>query len=295
MTRYRRNFLPAGSYFFTVNLVECRLTLLTDHIQRLRNAFRYTRTRHPFVVEAIVVLPDYRHAIWTLPENDAGFATRWRSASNEYRYNGLESTSYRDRRRASLRVEVISPVGARKAFRNFTRRVRRIKPMYQLLLGPAFHSLPQSIRTLHRSPGTHRFTGECTVRRGDTLLSQLFARAASLPPAGMTALTLTVESNEKHEVWVREFGSYRMRSFLRAQENRLYESLGLARFIFELTVDDSRIRWTLLEVGALGVKLPKRWFNLDVSEYERDGRYHFNVQVNIRGAGLLVHYCGWLA
>jgi len=78
MTNYRRNFVPGGSYFFTVNLADRRLPLLTDHIDLLRAAFRETRERHPFVIDAIVVLPDHLHAIWTLPDVDHDFATRWR-------------------------------------------------------------------------------------------------------------------------------------------------------------------------------------------------------------------------
>jgi putative transposase len=78
MTNYRRNFVPGGSYFFTVNLADRRLRLLTEHIDALRAAFRYTRARHPFTVEATVVLPDHLHAIWTMPEGDADFALRWR-------------------------------------------------------------------------------------------------------------------------------------------------------------------------------------------------------------------------
>jgi putative transposase len=78
MTDYRRNFIPGGSYFFTLNLADRRQHLLTAHIARLRAAFRYARTRHPFTITAIVVLPDHLHAIWTLPEGDADFATRWR-------------------------------------------------------------------------------------------------------------------------------------------------------------------------------------------------------------------------
>jgi putative transposase len=41
-------------------------------------AFRYTRLRHPFTIEAIFVLPDHLHAVWTLPDDDADFALRWR-------------------------------------------------------------------------------------------------------------------------------------------------------------------------------------------------------------------------
>ena len=78
MTDYRRNFLPGGAFFFTVNLAERRLRLLTDQIDALRRAFRETRRDHPFTIDAIVVLPDHLHAVWTLPEGDANFATRWR-------------------------------------------------------------------------------------------------------------------------------------------------------------------------------------------------------------------------
>lgn len=36
------------------------------------------RARHPFTIEAAVILPDHLHAIWTLPEQDADFALRRR-------------------------------------------------------------------------------------------------------------------------------------------------------------------------------------------------------------------------
>jgi putative transposase len=69
---------PGGSFFFTVNLAERRLRLLTENIGALRAAFRDTRTTHPFTIEAIVILPDHLHAIWSLPEDDCDFSTRWR-------------------------------------------------------------------------------------------------------------------------------------------------------------------------------------------------------------------------
>jgi putative transposase len=78
MTSYRRNFARGGSYFFTLTLEDRRGTLLTDHIGPLRRAFRETRTRHPFAIDAIVVLPEHLHAMWTLPDGDADYALRWR-------------------------------------------------------------------------------------------------------------------------------------------------------------------------------------------------------------------------
>jgi putative transposase len=78
MTAYRRNSIPGGSFFFTVNLADRQLRLLTENVEALRSAFRETRQRHPFTIDAMVVLPDHLHAVWTMPEGDRDFATRWR-------------------------------------------------------------------------------------------------------------------------------------------------------------------------------------------------------------------------
>jgi putative transposase len=60
-----------------VTLAERRSRLLIEHIQGLRAAFRRIKAAHPFTMEAIVVLPDPLHCIWTLPEGDVDFSTRW--------------------------------------------------------------------------------------------------------------------------------------------------------------------------------------------------------------------------
>jgi putative transposase len=77
MTNYRRHFVAGGRYFFTT-LADRHLRLLVEHIDALRAAFHYARARHPFAIDAIVVLPDHLHAIWTLPEGDDDFPLRWR-------------------------------------------------------------------------------------------------------------------------------------------------------------------------------------------------------------------------
>jgi putative transposase len=78
MPNYRRVWVPGGTYFFTVNLLERKRTLLTDHIDSLRDAFRKTRMARPFTMSAYVILPDHLHCIWTLPSGDDDIATRWR-------------------------------------------------------------------------------------------------------------------------------------------------------------------------------------------------------------------------
>ena len=83
MTAYRRNFIPR-LLFFTVNLADRRLRLLTEHVDALRYAFRETRERHPFRIEAVVILPDHLHVVWTMPEGDRDFATRWRLINSTF-------------------------------------------------------------------------------------------------------------------------------------------------------------------------------------------------------------------
>jgi putative transposase len=77
--RYRRAFIPGGSFFFTV-VTENREPLFASEkaVAVLRKAFRTVKANRPFQVEAMVVLPDHLHCIWTLPPNDSDFATRWR-------------------------------------------------------------------------------------------------------------------------------------------------------------------------------------------------------------------------
>jgi len=77
MIQYRRNFLPGGTFFFTVPLVDRNSCLLVDQIDALRDATRHTRSSQPFTIDAVVILPDHLHAIMTLPDRDADYSSRW--------------------------------------------------------------------------------------------------------------------------------------------------------------------------------------------------------------------------
>ena len=77
MPQYIRAFVPGGTFFFTVTLLERHRKLLTEHIDVLRQVFKSARQRRPFTLEGIVILPDHLHFIWTLPVGEADFSTRW--------------------------------------------------------------------------------------------------------------------------------------------------------------------------------------------------------------------------
>jgi putative transposase len=67
MSRYRRPTIEGGIAFFTLALIDRSSDLLVQHIERLRQVYRAVQLRLPFETNAICILPDHLHAIWTLP------------------------------------------------------------------------------------------------------------------------------------------------------------------------------------------------------------------------------------
>ncbi len=84
MPNYRRVFIPGGSYFFTVNLLERRTKLLTENIARLRHAIFWTKRHLPFRIDALVILPDHLHAVITLPPDDRNYPSRLRHIKKRF-------------------------------------------------------------------------------------------------------------------------------------------------------------------------------------------------------------------
>ena len=65
MPDYRRNRVPGGTFFFTVNLLDRHSDLSVTQIDILRDAVRRVRPR--------------TLCLWTLPPGDADFPSRWRA------------------------------------------------------------------------------------------------------------------------------------------------------------------------------------------------------------------------
>jgi putative transposase len=77
MPDYRRNRVEGGTYFFTLALADRGSDLLVQEAAALRASVSRVRARYPFNIDAWVVLPEHLHSVWTLPDGDADFSTRW--------------------------------------------------------------------------------------------------------------------------------------------------------------------------------------------------------------------------
>jgi putative transposase len=92
MPHYRRAFIPGGTFFFTV-VTEQRARILCQEPARkfLGKALRDCRERWPFQIDALVLLPDHLHAIWTLPPGDIHYSRRWAWIKKEFSKAWLSS------------------------------------------------------------------------------------------------------------------------------------------------------------------------------------------------------------
>ncbi|VAW87571.1 Transposase and inactivated derivatives [hydrothermal vent metagenome] len=101
MTEYRRAAVEGGTYFFTVNCAERHNnTLLTDNVELLKEVIRKVKNAHPFEIDAMVVLPEHLHCIWTLPVGDSNVGVRWSLIKS-----GFSRAIPRGERRSKSRID----------------------------------------------------------------------------------------------------------------------------------------------------------------------------------------------
>lgn len=111
MPNYRRAYVPGGTFFFTV--VTCRRhPLFADEMARqlLGNVLRECQKEWPFEINAIVLLHDHLHAIWTMPRGDTRYSARWSWIKKEFTSRWLKqggreqaiSKSQRDENRRGI-------------------------------------------------------------------------------------------------------------------------------------------------------------------------------------------------
>ena len=77
MVRYRRNHVPGGTFFFTVNLRDRRSDALVRHVDVLRASWTNVRSRVAHDVLAVVVLPEHLHAVIRMDDKTGGYSRLW--------------------------------------------------------------------------------------------------------------------------------------------------------------------------------------------------------------------------
>ena len=131
MSNYLRIRSRGGTYFFTVNLAARGSRGLITHIDALRMAVRDTRRERPFEIDAMVVLPDHLHSVWTLPEGDADYSTRWGAIKARFtRRVGFEPT-YRPGVDTLGAEETLGAVGWKPTLRTASKLAKKDGKVWQ--------------------------------------------------------------------------------------------------------------------------------------------------------------------
>lgn len=86
--QYRRSSLSGATYFFTI-VTHNRKKIFrgSNNIALLRDAFGQVKEKHPFSIDAVVILPDHLHCLITLPGGDADYPQRIRMIKGRFTRN----------------------------------------------------------------------------------------------------------------------------------------------------------------------------------------------------------------
>jgi len=77
--KYIRFFQEGGTYFFTAVTFNRRKIFNTElNCNFFHQAVEKVCEKHPFEVIAYCICPDHIHMIWTLPQDNSDYPTRWR-------------------------------------------------------------------------------------------------------------------------------------------------------------------------------------------------------------------------
>jgi putative transposase len=85
MPNYRRAHVPGGTFFFTLK-TERNAPIFHDSsaVELLGSILRVANERWPVVTNAMVLLPDHLHALWSMPSGDDRYSLRWAWIKKEF-------------------------------------------------------------------------------------------------------------------------------------------------------------------------------------------------------------------
>lgn len=169
------------------------------------------------------------------------------------------------------------------------------EPLYRRIMGARFEALPAPVRQMHEVLRDGGVSGEAEVIGGANSLGWLIARIMRFPPPGHYAVHVHFTERDGQERWARHFGPYRFASNLSAVDGRLVERFGPLRFHFALPSDERGLAMEMKRWSLIGLPLPLSLAPRSrATEWEEDGRFHFDVPIALPLVGRIVHYRGWL-
>jgi len=157
----------------------------------------------------------------------------------------------------------------------------------------AFAKLPDLVQRAHR--GTIRLSGTAKVERGKGL-GGLVAMIMRLPKSNPAAdLVVTAWHFADQMVWSRSFDGRVFESTFKKDDDFLVEQMGPLSLFLQPMAEGGRLVYRLIATQIGPIALPRGFApSMTAWEGEKDGKYQFEVSVNLPLLGRLVRYSGSL-
>lgn len=175
------------------------------------------------------------------------------------------------------------------------------KVTYRALLGSAFDTLPPQLQALHGCAGERRWSGVARILRGRNFVARVIAAVIGFPPEGENVPVAVHFSPERGgERWTRTFGNSTFNSHQSIGNGRdeylLVERFGFVAVSLALVVEDQRLLFIPRRWSIGGIPMPAFLMPTGQSfEFEKDGKFYFDVTIGIPLIGLIAAYQGSLA
>lgn len=181
------------------------------------------------------------------------------------------------------------------------RKAAAALPLYRRVLGDAWDRLPAAVAAMHGGSGAPRTaSGRARIDRGRGWVARLVAAVVGFPEsAADVPVSVRFATEGDTEIWTRNFGGRIFHSAQRegrgADGHLLTEIFGPFSVAMALVQDGPKLRMIVRGWRFCGIPLPLFLApGGDTYEEERDGRFHFHVEIAGRLTGLVVCYTGWL-
>ena len=196
----------------------------------------------------------------------------------------------------ALELADFKPAFASLAIEHATVEIAQPPALYRRVMGDDFDALAPQVRAMHEVLRDGGASGQAAVERGRNPLARLVASAMRFPRAGEHALHVGFAERDGVETWTRDFAGRCFQSRLSARGKHLVERFGPLRFAFRLPVADGGLTMVMTHWSAFGVPLPLAIAPHSLArEWEEDGKFCFDVPIDLPLVGRVVRYRGWLS
>jgi putative transposase len=147
MSDYRRVFVHGGTFFFTI-VTYNRQPILTSDLSRhiLRRVWKIVQHKHPFTCDAICLLPEHLHCLWTLPQNDMNYSIRWSAIKALFSKSYLQEGSKKEKRNLSRQRKGEAAVWQRRYWEHCIRDDRDFKKHFDYIhYNPVKHNFVTNV------------------------------------------------------------------------------------------------------------------------------------------------------